>query len=202
MLTAGWRFGTAGADRADDPFDVPIGDGANALLVRSTTDLVLTRSVWMSATIRAVKPISDEVVVALPYRNAVNAFEAVTAGKAVRSLGNRVELELAPRLSFGQFFGVSAAYLVRHWGADRYAVVDAAASAGQQTDGGTASRTMHAAAFGASFSTLASYVRGRSRFPAEVIYSHTMPVTGSGATVPSATSDRLELRVYTGFPRR
>ena len=202
MLTAGWRFGTAGADRTDDPFDVPIGDGANALLVRSTTDLVLTPSVWMSATVRAVKPMSDEIAVALPFRNEMNAFDAFTSGKAVRSLGTRVELELAPRLSFGQFFGVSAAYLVRHWGDDRYAVVDAAASAGQQTDGGTASRTMHAAALGASFSTLASYVRGRSRFPAEVIYTHTIPVTGSGAAIPASTSDRLELRVYTGFPRR
>ena len=64
------------------------------------------------------------------------------------------------------------------------------------------SRTMHAAAFGASFSTLASYVRGRSRYPAEVIYSHTVPLSGTGGIVPAATSDRLELRVYTGFPRR
>jgi len=202
MLTAGWRFGTAGADRADDPFDVPIGDGANALLVRSTTDLVFTRSVWMSATVRAVKPMTDEIALALPFRNEVNVFDAFSTGKAVRALGTRFELEVAPRVSFGQFFGVSAAYLVRHWGADRYEAVDPNASAGPLTDGGTASRTVHAAAFGASFSTLASYVRGRSRFPAEVIYSHTMPVTGSGATVPSSTSDRLELRVYTGFPRR
>jgi hypothetical protein len=61
---------------------------------------------------------------------------------------------------------------------------------------------MQAAAVGVTFSTLASYVRGRSRFPAEVIYSHTMPLSGSGATLPAVSSDRLELRVYTGFPRR
>jgi hypothetical protein len=70
------------------------------------------------------------------------------------------------------------------------------------SDNEVPSRTMQAAAFGASFSTLASYVRGRSRFPAEIIYSHTIPVAGSGGTVASSTSDRLELRVYTGFPRR
>lgn len=202
MLTAGWRFGTAGADRTDDPFDVPIGEGANALLVRSTTDLVLTKSFWMSATVRGVKPLSDEIAVALPYRTDANVFDAFTVGTATRSLGTRLELEVAPRLSIGQFFGLSAAYLVRRWGADRYDGGDPASSAPLMSNMEIPSRTMQAAAFGASFSTMASYVRGRSRFPAEVIYSHTIPVSGSGATLPASTSDRLELRVYTGFPRR
>jgi len=202
MLTAGWRFGTAGADRTDDPFDVPIGEGANALLVRSTTDLVLTRSFWMSATVRAVKPLSDEIAVALPFRNDANVFDAFAVGRATRSLGTRLELEVAPRLSIGQFFGFSAAYLIRRWGSDRYEGGDPTSSAPLMSDYEMPSRTLHAAAFGVSFSTLASYVRGRSRFPAEVIYSHTIPVSGSGGTLPSSTSDRLELRVYTGFPRR
>jgi hypothetical protein len=61
---------------------------------------------------------------------------------------------------------------------------------------------MSAAALGLSFSTLSSYVRGRSRFPAEVIYTHTVPLAASGGEVPAVASDRLELRVYTGFPRR
>ncbi len=202
MLTAGWRFGTAGADRTGDAFDVPIGEGANALLVRSTTDLVLTRSFWTSATVRAVKPLSDQIAIALPLRNEANVFDAFTVGDATRALGTRLELEVAPRLSIGQFFGISAAYLVRQWGADRYEGSGAPASDSERRSYEMPSRTMHAAAFGATFSTLASYVRGRSRFPAEVIYSHTLPISGSGATVPWATSDRLELRVYTGFPRR
>ncbi len=201
MLTAGWRFGTAGADRTDDPFDIPIGDGANALLVRSTTDLVLTRSFWVSATVRAVRPLSDEVAVVLPFRNDANVFDAVTVGTTTRSLGTRLELELAPRLSIGQFFGISAAYLARRWGADRYQSGAPTSSTLLLSDFEMEPRTVHAAAFGVSFSTLASYVRGRSRFPAEVIYSHTVSLSGSGA-VPAVTSDRLELRVYTGFPRR
>jgi hypothetical protein len=63
-------------------------------------------------------------------------------------------------------------------------------------------RTLRAAAFGVTFSTLASYARGRSRFPAEVIYTHTMALGASGGAIPAVASDRLELRVYTGFPRR
>ena len=202
MLTAGWRFGTAGADRTDNPFDVPIGDGANALLMRSTTDFVLTRTFWMSATVRAVKPLSDDVAVVLPLRNDANVFDAVTVSTATRSLGTRLELEVAPRLSIGQFFGVSAAYLARRGGADRYQGGDLGSSTPSMSTFQIPVRTMQAAALGVTFSTLASYVRGRSRFPAEVIYSHTIPLSGSGGIVPAATSDRLELRVYTGFPRR
>ena len=64
------------------------------------------------------------------------------------------------------------------------------------------SRTMRAAAVGVTFSTLASYARGRSRFPAEVLYTHTSSLGGAGGVVPAVAADRLELRVYTGFPRR
>ncbi len=201
MVTGGWRFGTAGADRTDDPFDVPIGEGANALLLRSTTDLVLSRSVWISATVRAAKPLVDNVAIALPLSTASSPFAPFTVGTAARTLGTRMDIELAPRLAIGQFFGLSGAYLLRRWGTDSY---EPAAGDREQPAGSSdvPSRTVHAAAFGATFSTLSSYVRGRSRWPAEVIFTHTIPLRGSGALSPAASSDRLEMRVYTGFPRR
>jgi hypothetical protein len=111
-------------------------------------------------------------------------------------------VELAPRYAVGQFFGVSAAYLWRHWGADRFDVANAEGTALEASRWKTPSRSLSAAAVGVTFSTLASYTRGRSRFPAEVIYTHTTPLSGSGGVVPAVSSDRLELRVYTGFPRR
>jgi hypothetical protein len=202
-VTVGWRFGTAGADRTEDAFDVPIGEGAAALLVRSTTDVIFNERAWISATVRAVKPFGDRMAMRVPFVDESTTFASgTTVVSAARTLGNRLELELAPRLSFGQFFGVSAGYLVRHWGADRYdADSDGVAPAGgTQLD--VASRTVSAAAFGVSFSTLSSYARGRSRFPAEVVYTHTRPLGASGGVVPVASTDRLELRVYTGFPRR
>lgn len=209
-VTLGWRFGTAGADRTEDAFDVPIGEGANALLVRSTTDILFNRWAWVSATVRAAQPMADRIAVSLPLRNEAGTFGApVTAVSAARTLGRRLDVELAPRMSIGEYFGLSAAVLMRHWGADRY---DGAASDPNATDANTVtqvaqaatvqSRTLSAAAFGLSFSTLSSYVRGRSRFPAEVIYTHTVPLAASGGEVPVMASDRLELRVYTGFPRR
>jgi hypothetical protein len=202
-LTLGWRFGTAGADRTEDAFDVPIGEGAAALLVRSTTDVLFNDRAWMSATVRAVRPFGDRVAMRVPFADESTTFASGTAVvSAARTLGSRLELELAPRLSVGQFFGVSAGYLVRYWGADRYNAGSDGGAPAVATQLDVASRTVSAAAFGVSFSTLSSYARGRSRFPAEVSYTHTRPLGASGGVVPAASTDRLELRVYTGFPRR
>ncbi len=201
-ITGGWRFGVAGADRTEDAFDVPIGEGANALLVRSTTDFVWSRMLWLSATIRAAKPLSDEVAVILPYRDAVGLFAPVSTGQATRSLGVRYDLELAPRVAIGQFFGLSGALLLRHWGEDSYRTIGGSGDAVGMLTSAIPSRSLRAASIGATFSTLSSYARGRSRFPAEVIFTHTEPLGASGGTVPAIATERLELRLYRGFPRR
>jgi hypothetical protein len=203
LVSVGWRFGTAAADNVDDAFDVPIGDGANALLARSTTDLVLNRSMWMSATVRVVKPFADDRVVPVPLRTDSTRFTSFGFASARRTLGTRIEVEVAPRYALGDFFGLSAAYLIRRTG-------ESTLDAGTETISAvpvlsrsvSPSTTFQAASVGVSFSTLASYVRNRSRLPLEVIYTHTRPITASGGLVPAVYTDRLELRVYTGFPRR
>lgn len=199
-LTAGWRFGTAGADRTEDAFDVPIGEGANALLVRSTTDLVLSRQFWMSATIRTVQPMSDRQVMASQQTDSLR-LAPPDLFLMTRTLGRRIDLELAPRLAIGEFFGISGAYLRRSWDADRYAPANIPAE-GPTLSGERPSRSTQAVALGVTFSTLASYVRGRSRLPLEVIYTHTETMSATGFDVPALSTDRLELRIYTGFPRR
>ncbi len=200
QVTAGWRFGTAGADRTEAAFDVPIGDGANALLARSTSDIVFNRYIWMSGTARVVQPLSDQVVIRRPLLVDSLFFVPSTVASARRSLGRRLELELAPRLILGQFFGLSSGYLYRRADADRYAfgATDSLSAATQLVG----SRSYQAFMFGATFSTMSSYVRGRSKWPVEVLYVHVTPVTGNGEAAPVISSDRLELRIYTGFPRR
>jgi len=205
-VSAGWRFGTAGADRSEDAFDVPIGEGANALLLRSTTDLLLNNWAWMSATLRVVRPLEDQVMAITPARDIASTFSGpVRVASATRSLGQRLDVELLPRISVGSFFGLAAGVIHRRWSDDQYTVLS--------TDGETPttpelaswtlpSRSLTSATVGVTFSSLASFARRRSRFPAEVIYTHQFPLSGSGGFVPAVSSDRLELRVYTGFPRR
>lgn len=209
-LTAGFRFGSAGADRVEDPLDVPIGDGASALLVRSTTDFIANRFFWMSGTLRVVKPFSDNVAVPLPRLTDSTIFNAFTVGAAQRSLGSRVEIEIAPRVNLGQFFGISGAYLMRRVGESElrpqgnFGVVDCAIAANcppivAQTAPAT---TVQALSIGASFSSLASYVRGGAKWPLELLFSHTAPISASGGLQPIFSTDRLELRIYRKFPRR
>lgn len=203
LLAVGWRFGSAAADDPLDAFDVPIGDGANALLVRSTTDLVLSRRLWMSATLRLVKPFADNIVAVLPVRTDSTFLAPFSLGSARRALGQRMDLEVAPRVAFGDFFGLSAAYLLRRIGASTLdALSDPGNAAGSLFRTTALPTTFQAASLGVSFSTLSSYVRGRSRLPLEVLYTHTAPITASGGIVPAVSTDRLELRIYTGFPRR
>ncbi len=203
-LSGGWRFGSAGGRRIEDPFDIPIGDGANALLLRSTTDLMFNHRYWMSATVRVVHPLSDNVTVSLPLRPDPLVFAAFTRGIARRSLGQRAEIELAPRLVLGDFFGVSAAYMYRSVSQDVFTVqsgVDATTSVAASTTTAP-SRSFQAASLGLTYSSLNSYARGRSRYPVEVRFMHIEPLSASGGVVPAVSTDRLELRVFTGFIRR
>lgn len=200
MVTAGWRFGVAGADRTNTAFDLPIGDGANALLARSTTDLVLRRSFWLSGTIRLVQPLGDNAVLRRPLFVDTAFFMPSSVGVASRTLGRRLEAEVAPRLAIGQFFGISGGYLYRR--ADENEFAFAATDSLPAATFTTGSRTSQAYMVAVTFSTMSSFVRNRSRWPIEVLYVHTEPLSGSGDQVPAMASDRLELRVYTGFPRR
>lgn len=200
LVTGGWRFGTAGADRTEDAFDVPIGNGANALLVRSTTDVLVNKWFWMSGTLRVVQPLTDHVVIRRPLFVDSALFVPSATASAERTLGRRVEIELAPRISVGRFIGFSGGYVMRRSDADTYAF--GATDTLSATTMSTPSRTAHAYMLGATFSTMASYIQGRAKWPVEVLYVHTAPIRGGGGLSPAMTTDRLELRVYTGYPRR
>lgn len=201
QVTGGFRFGTAGADRTDDAFDVPIGDGANALLARSTTDVVFNRWFWMSGTVRLVQPFADKAVLRQPLASDSAIFAPSIVNTATRTLGRRVEIEIAPRFVIGRFFGVSGGYLIRRHDADAYAFdANTALKTDAQTIHGS-NETYQAYLVGLTFSTLASYVRNLSKWPVEVSFVHTEPLTGTG-NAPAVATDRLALRIYTGFPRR
>lgn len=205
IASGGWRFGMAGADRTEDAFDVPIGEGANAFLLRSTADFMFSKRLWLSTSARITKPLQDQVTVVLPFRTLASTFAfPVAVGQASRSLGVRSDIEITPRMSIGDFFGITTAYTMRRWGEDSYRVAQPPSSSDVSVSRVTPSRTLHLAGFGVTFSTLASYARGRSRIAAEVMYSHSIPLaaSGTGTEVPAVLTDRLELRVYTGFPRR
>jgi hypothetical protein len=208
-LTAGFRFGSAGADFVENPLDVPIGDGASALLLRSTTDFIANRTFWVSGTLRIVKPFADNVAVALPLLTDSTIFAGSFNGSAARKLAMRTEIEIAPRFMIGQFFGLSGAYLFRRVGTETLVpfalnstTVDPSIGTDPYAGRTTPARTLQAVTIAASFSSLASYMRGGANFPLELLFSHTQAIFATGAAQPVSGIDRLELKIYRGFPRR
>ena len=206
QITAGWRFGTAGADRSNDAFDIPIGEGANAMLIRSTTDVVVSRRFWLSGTLRVSQPLADQAMLRRPLLDEANLFVPSVTGRAERTLGRRIEAEIAPRLVIGQFLGLSAGYVYRRASSDRYAFAPLAGVEAATTDAATTvsapAQSLQSVLFGVTFSTMSSFVRGRAKWPVEVMFTHAEPLSGSGGVVPAVETDRLELRIYSGFPRR
>jgi hypothetical protein len=195
MGSAGWRFGTASSAQANEAFALATGDGVNALLLRATTDLVWRNRAWVSATVRSTTPLADNAVVRLPGAG-VPEFFFLSAPQAVsRTLGQRLDLEVAPRLNLSDKFGVSATWLYRSFGADRY----------EPTEGDvfeTGSGSAQFGAIGFTYSTLAAFARGKSKFALEVLFAHEVALSASDSPIPSLARDRLELRIFRGFPKR
>ncbi|MBC8087792.1 MAG: hypothetical protein H7Z40_11050 [Phycisphaerae bacterium] len=206
-VTGGFRFGTATGGRSGSPFDLPTGDGASAILVKSTTDFVWDRTKWVSGTVRYIKPLSDNVVTRFPVIGDSTLFRPFIELAAERSLGARTEIEIAPRFGIGRSFALSAAYTLSRQGestlrADELNLVDPLFTGFGPSTYSAPALTFQAVQFGAAYSTLSAFSRGNSRWPLEIVYSHGLTLAGSGGIVPAASFDRIELRIYTRFPRR
>jgi hypothetical protein len=199
QVTGGWRFGSAGANRVGDARDVPIGDGANALLMRSTTDVIFNQRYWMSATVRIVQPLSDNLIARQPLQADSTLLAPSTVALAKRTLGRRIDLEIAPRVAVGRSFGITAGYVLHQQASDEYAFAATTTNTGATLS--SPAQLYHGYLLGATFSTLGSFVRGKAKWPLEAVFSHQGPIAGSG-DAPALTVDRLEIRFYTGFSRR
>jgi len=193
--SAGWRFGTASSAQANEPFALATGEGVNALLVRVTADAVWRKWAWVSVTARSTMPRPDQAVVRLPGAGFTDLFFASVPQAAERSLGHRLDLEIAPRINLGEKLGLSATWARRTMGGDTYVTADG-------TEFRTPSGSAQFGAIGITYSTLAPFVRGNSRRAVEILFAHEVALDAAGVVVPSLVRDRLELRVYRGFPRR
>ncbi|MEO7359810.1 MAG: hypothetical protein ABI120_05740, partial [Gemmatimonadaceae bacterium] len=183
------------------------GDGANALLVRSTTDFIWNRRFWISGTVRYAKPLTDNVVTRFPATTDSSLFRPSLVFPAERTLGALTSVEIAPRVGIGRSFGLSMAYGLGHQAASTLRplgleLFDPLPGGVVPLQYSTTATTVQSMQFGASYSTLNAFMRGKSRWPLEIIYSRGLTLAGSGGIVPANIFDRIELRIYTRFPRR
>jgi len=146
-------------------------------------------------TARSTMPRPDQAIVRLPGAGFPDLFFSAIPQAATRSLGQRFDLEIAPRINLGEKLGLSATWARRTMGGDTYVTADG-------TEFRTPSGSAQFGAIGITYSTLAPFVRGKSRRAVEIMFSHEVALGAAGVVVPSLVRDRLEMRIYRGFPRR
>ncbi|MBA3672917.1 MAG: hypothetical protein H0W68_12975, partial [Gemmatimonadaceae bacterium] len=115
-------------------------------------------------------------------------------GIVQRTAGSIVGIDVTPRYLLGEWLAIDGHYGVERVGATRYTTTDAAAS---PTFGSAArgARTTQRLGFGARFSTVDAFFRGRARYPVEVSFTHLDTVRGD-AGAARLSRDQIQLRLY------
>lgn len=203
-MTAGFRLGTGGGDFPDVYFGIPTGTGANALLFRSATDVVLGRRAWGSVVVRYAHPFAATRFVRVPSVADEFFVPAARTAEIQRTPGRELQVELTPRYAFGQFFSVWGQYRLRSKQEDRHtgavpllpsAEVGGANLDASLLDAGTDGSEQRAG-IGVSYSSVAAYTRGTSNLPLEVSWLLQRSVVGSGGAYARATGQQVQVRVY------
>jgi len=205
------RLGTGQLERPDDIFDIGTGDGQTDFEGNGAVDLIFGRRFWASIVGRYGAQLVDQRTFRIPDV-AQNPFVMKYREEIVsRDLGDYLEVEASPRWVYNDYLALSANYLYRHKGQDKYtgmfttqdptgqpitldaSILGVGTEQKEQRIGG-----------GASFSTLRAYDQGRSRIPVEVQFSHWQSISGSGYS-PKQFTTQLQVRYYTrvfGAPTR
>jgi hypothetical protein len=205
------RLATGQLERPDDIFDIGTGDAQTDFEGNGAIDLVFGRRFWASVVGRYGAQLVDQRTYRIPDV-ARNPFIMKYREQIVsRDLGSYIELEASPRWVYNDYLSLSANYLYRRKGEDKYtgmfttedptgepitldaSILGVGTEQREQRIGG-----------GASFSTLRAYDRGRSRIPIEVQFSHWQSISGSGYA-PKQFTTQIQVRYYThlfGAPLR
>jgi len=205
------RLGTGQLERPDDIFDIGTGDAQTDFEGNGAIDLVFGRRFWASVVGRYGAQLVDQRTYRIPDV-ARNPFVMKYREQIVsRDLGSYMELEASPRWVYNDYLALSANYLYRRKGEDKYTgMFTTVDPTGQPITldasilGVGTEQTEQRVGGGASFSTLRAYDQGRSRIPVEIQFSHWQSISGSGYS-PKQFTTQLQVRYYTrvfGAPMR
>ena len=204
-LTGAFRVGTGLAEEPRNFLDVPTGTGANAVGLRSNTDVLVGSRFWTTLTLRYTAQLPDDQVVRVVDRPERVLAPLYRQQKVRRDLGDFFELEATPRLVLTEWLAVAGQYYFRDKREDRYRgtflIPDAVTGAGDvRLDASTLNQETlaveHRVGGGLSLSSVAAFARGRARLPAEITYTLQQTVDGFGGAVPRLTLHQVQLRLY------
>lgn len=194
-VAAVYRFGTGLWDSADHFVDVPTGDAQDDIEGRVFADILFGRRLWLSLVGRYTYQKADVQTFRVPA-SAQDPFPQFDRrGSFTRDLGDVMALDIAPKYAVNDAFGFGVHYSYRSKGEDVYAST-ASSPAGLSAallNAGT-SLTSQQAAFSVTYSSMASYARGRTRLPMEA--SLLIGRTLSGANTPKYSTTALTVRFW------
>ena len=204
-LTGVVRVGTGNAEDPRNFLDVPTGTGANALGVRSTTDVLVGKYFWTSLGLRYTAQLADDQLVRV-----IDAPERVLAPLyrqqvVRRDLGDFFELEATPRVVLTDWLLVAGQYYFRDKREDRYTgtfVIPAAVTGFADVPLDARTLNLETRALerryggGVSLSSVKAFTRGKARLPAELTYTFQQTTNGFGGAVPRLTLHQVQLRLY------
>jgi hypothetical protein len=190
------RFATSRADSARDLADIPTGEGAG-VQVHAALDLIAGR-LGGTVAARYVRSFARTVQASL-VGDPEAPFPYPLFGERTRHAGDVVGLDLTPRYLMNEIFGLDAHYGIERVGATTYDAVANPCSTCVATSvavsPSAAARTAQRVGFGARFSTVDAFARGRSRYPVEVSFTHLETIRGDPGE-PKGTRDQIQMRVF------
>jgi hypothetical protein len=204
-ITGVARIGTGNAEDPRNFLDVPTGTGANAVGVRSATDVLLGRYFWTSLSLRYTAQLPDDQLVRVtdaPERVLAPAYRQQTVR---RDLGDFFELEATPRVVLTDWLLVAGQYYFRDKAEDRFKgsfVIPASVTgfADIPLDARTLNQETRAVerrfGGGVSLSSVKAFARGRARLPGELTYTFQQTNNGFGGAVPRLTLHQVQIRLY------
>jgi len=170
-LTGLVRLGTGIPAHASHQLAIGTGDGQTDVEAASQWDLIFGRRFWASVVGRYVRQLPVTRVVRVAPRD--DPFSNAVLVNARIEPGDYYELEATPRLSLGQHFVVGGRYTHRRDDATSYSAASAGAAGADPAILDVAKSSATTYGFGVVYSSVASYVAGRTSIPFEVSLQYT-----------------------------
>jgi hypothetical protein len=167
-------------------------------------DIFLSRKFWMTAA-AGYTQLSAANVLRFPFSSERPFPSDTSTPRTLRSQpGARIRASLMPRYRLTREFTFAAAYQFEHAAATTYTAADDAGEVFLGPVERADAWTMHTVGFGASYSTIGAFLRGKTPFPLEFSILYRNSVAGSGFAPHAGTIEAGGRILYqlTGRPRR
>ena len=188
------RFATSRPDSARDLLDIGTGEGAGTE-VRSALDVAAGR---VGATIAARFARSFARTVNAPLVGyPVGGFPYPEFGEVSRKAGDVFGLDVTPRFFVGDWLAFEGRFGMERTGAPTFSGPESPCSACVVLANSVlpTETTVRFVGGGVRYSTVDSFLRGRTRYPVEVSYRH-LETIGGDPGAPKSFRDQIEMRIY------